>query len=250
MKFLKGLALSLLISLLFLSISAFGLAFTLNHTILNPDFVVSQIDRLDISSLAAEVITEEIPQEELRATLIDTITKLEPKVKEQVSAAIYSVYDYLLGKSQSLDLALMLHNTILDSDFIASLVDELDISSLAGEFLSEQLTEEIPEEMEYLEEYLDDVIVELEPWIKDQVSIAIGPIVDYLLGESQSLNVVISLEPVRESLKDTLREAFLESPPPELAALPPAALELLFDKFYPEFSKQIPPTFEFEAPLL
>jgi len=48
MNFLKGLALSLLSFLLLLSLSIFGLALTLNQTILNPDFTISEVDRLDI----------------------------------------------------------------------------------------------------------------------------------------------------------------------------------------------------------
>ena len=340
MRFLKGLVLSLLGFLLLLSLSIFAIAFTLNSTILNPDFITSELDRLDISSLVEEVeelLGEEILQEEFpeefRIAVIDTITKFEPLVKEQVGATIYPVFDYLLGKSQSpdlavtlgntflnsnfvvslmdeldlaslaevilseqmgeeafpeefgtalvstiteleplikqrigaatdpifdyllgkkqsIDLALTLRNTILTSDFIASLVDELDISSLAKEFLSEQVVGEIPEEMEFLTKYLDAAIVELEPMIKEELTAAADPIFDYLLGESQSLSVVISLEPVMESLKDTLREAFLESPPPELATLSPAALEQIFNQFYQEFSKQIPPTFELDEGLL
>ena len=52
MNFLKGLALSLLSFLFLLSLSIFGLALTLNQTILNPDFTISEVDRLDIPSLA------------------------------------------------------------------------------------------------------------------------------------------------------------------------------------------------------
>jgi len=129
-------------------------------------------------------------------------------------------------------------------------VDELDISSLAGEFLSEQLTEEIPEEMEFMVEAIDDTLVELEPWIKEQVSAAADPILDYLLGESQSLHVVISLEPVKEILEDTLKEAFLESPPPEFADLPQHTLEQHFDEFFQEFSEILPATFEIDENLL
>ncbi len=79
--------------------------------------------------------------------------------------------------------------------------------------------------VEYLDEHLDDVIIELEPWIKEQISVAADPIVDYLLGESQSLNIVISTEPVIDSLRNTLLQALLESPPPDLAGLPPAMIE-------------------------
>jgi len=71
MGFLKGLAVSLLSFLLFLSLSAFGLAIMLNSTILNPDFVTSQLDRLDISSLAEEIINEQNPEEEFGSALVN-----------------------------------------------------------------------------------------------------------------------------------------------------------------------------------
>lgn len=258
MKFLKNLALSLLSFLLFLSLSIFGLAFMLNSTILNPNFVTSELKRLDISSLAEELISEQIPREEsageMETALVNTITELEPLVKEQVSVATYSIYDYLLGKSQDLDLALILKDTVLSRDFIVSIVDKLDISFLAGEYLKPQLTGNIPAEMgylgEYLDEYLDDVITELEPWLKEQVSTAADPIADYLLGERQSLSVVISLEPVKESLREKLWEAFQKSPPPELANLPQSELRQHFDEFFTEFTEAIPATFELDQSLL
>ncbi|HEY92846.1 MAG TPA: hypothetical protein G4O17_03770 [Dehalococcoidia bacterium] len=254
MKFLKVLALSLISSLLVLSLFAFGIALTLNYTLLNPDFIVSEVDKVDISSLVEEFISEEISEEELpeelRVVLVDTVTKLEPVVKERANATIYPIFDYLLGKSQSPDLALTLRNTFLNSEFVVSVLDELDVSSLAEELLTEEFIEEIPEEMEYLVEYMDDIVAELEPWAKEQVSIAADPVFDYLVGESQSLNVVISLEPVMESLEDTLREAFLESPPSDLSHLPQAELELYFDVYFQELTETMPSTFEINESLL
>lgn len=254
MKFLKGLALTLLSFLLFLSLSIFSLVFLLNSTILNPDFITSELDRLEVSPLAEEIISQQPGEEELKATLINTITKLEPVVKEQVSAATYSVYDYLLGKRESPDLAHTLRDTFLSSDFVTSLVDELDITSLAGEFLREQLTGEIPEETgglaDYLDEHLDDIIAELEPWVKEQISAAADPIADYLLGESQSLHIAIPLEPIKEILEDALKEDILQSPPPELAGLPPAMIEQYLDEFVGEFTEVIPATLEIDETVL
>ena len=249
MKFLKGLALSLLSFLLFLSLTVFGLALMLNNTILNPDFIATELDNLDVSSLTEEVLSEQVATgnfpEELGTAIVNTVTDLEPAVKEQVSAATHSIYDYLLGRKESLDLALTLKQTILSPDFFDSLVDELDISSLAEEYLTEQLTQDIPKEMEYLvDEYLDDAITAIEPWVKQQISAAADPVSDYLLGESRSLNVVISLEPVAEILEDTLKEAFLESPPEELAHLPQSTLEQSFDEHFGELAAVIPSAFE------
>jgi hypothetical protein len=254
MKFLKGFGLAILGFLLSLSLILFGFVLTLNQTALNPDFVVSEIDKLDASSLAEELISQETTQEELppelKSTLVDTIDRVEPVVKEQAGVAVHSTYDYLLGERQSPNLADVLSNTFLNSDFIASLLDKVDIPALAKEIYTEQLTEEVPPEMEYLVDHLDDVMTELEPWIKEQATIAADPIFDYLLGESQSLNVVISLEPVMASLNNTLKEAFLASPPPEYSGLPQSELEQHFDEFFAEFTEMIPTTPEGEHQLV
>ena len=59
MKLLKGLALSLLSFLLFLSLSTFGIVLTLNYTILNPDFIVSELNQLDVSSMIKDLFSSQ-----------------------------------------------------------------------------------------------------------------------------------------------------------------------------------------------
>lgn len=173
MKFLKGLGLAILSFLLFLSLSIFGFVLTLNQTILNPDFVVSQVDRLDIASIAGDMLSEQIPQ-------FEATSPYEP----------------------------------------------------------------------YVAEVMDDTIADLEPWIKEQARDGIYFFYDYLEGRSQSLSLVVSLEPVKEKLRDNLREAVLQSPLPELAGLSPAEREQALNEFYSEFSEQIPSTFEFTEALM
>jgi len=162
MKFLKGLAISLLGFLLFLCLSIFGVVLTLNLTILNPNFITSELDKLDISSLAKDLFSQQIPQD-----------------------------------------------------------------------------------APYLAEVVDNTIVDLEPWIRDQINDSIYSGYDYLLGKSQNLNLEISLEPLRDSLKDNLRDAILRSPPPELAGAPPTAIELYISEAHQHVDEIIPPRFEF-----
>ena len=133
MGLVKRAAIGFLSFLLFLSLATFGVAFTVNRTILNPDFVISQLDRLDVPSLAEGM-----------------------------------------------------------------------------------LIEQIPEEMGFMAEALDDVVTDLEPWIREQTRAAVYAGHDYLLGKSESLSLVIDMEPMKESLRDSAWQAFLESPPPEL----------------------------------
>jgi hypothetical protein len=114
MGFLKGLLATLLTFLLFLSLAAFGTLFALRSTLLDPDFVVAQVQKLDVAVLVEEMtqgqLAEQIPPEAafLNEALYDAIAENEPYLKEQASAAIYSGYDYLLGKSDRLNIAISL----------------------------------------------------------------------------------------------------------------------------------------------
>ncbi len=171
MKFLKGLAISILTLLLFLSLGVFGTVYMLNNTLLNPDFVVAQVDRLDVASLTREV-TEG------------------------------------------------------------------------------QIGGQLPSEVGFLEEAMYDAIAENEPWLKEQVNAGIYSFYDFLLGKSEKLSMIISLEPLKESLRDSLRQAFMQDIPPELSGLSPAQIEQYFNQYYQEFSAQIPSTFELDESIL
>jgi hypothetical protein len=164
MKFLKGFALFILGSLLYLSLSFFGIAFMLHQTILNPDFIVSQVERLDIPSLTEDILSQQVPSGE---------------------------------------------------------------EELMGQVMS-------------------DTIADLEPWLKEQTGDAVNAFYDYLEGKSQHLSLVVPLEPVKEKLRENMRGAFLQSPPAELAGLPPTELEPYFDAYYQQISQEIPSTFELD----
>jgi len=162
MTFLKGLALTLLRFLLFLSLSIFGVALMLNLTILNPHFAISELNKLDIPSIAKDFLGQQIPQDE-----------------------------------------------------------------------------------PYVTEIIDNTITDLEPWIREQARDSIYSSYDYFLGRSESLNLEISLERPRDSLKDNIREAILLSPPSELAEAPTALIELYISEAQQYVDEVIPPTFEF-----
>ena len=166
--------------------------------------------------------------------------------------AAIAFLSFLLFLSLSvLGLAFAVNRTVLNPNFVISQLDRLDVPSLAGEMLIEQIPEEIRFVADYfVADYLDDVITDLEPWINEQVNTAVYASYDYLLGRSQSLRLVIDMEPMKESLRDSLWQAFLESPPPELQGIPPALAEPYFNQFYQEFSEQIPSTIEINEDMI
>jgi len=119
MNFFKSFGLAILGVFLFLSLSFFGLVFTLDQTFLNRDFTVAQVEKLDIASLAEDIVRDQvISQATIPITLpIDifiagavneTITDLEPWLKQQARDVTYSIYDYLEGRSQNLSVVIPL----------------------------------------------------------------------------------------------------------------------------------------------
>ena len=170
MKVLKGLGLGLLGFLLYVSLSTFALVFMMNSTVLNPQFVASEIGRLDISAIAKDVIRQQF--------------QLPPEIAK----------------------------------FAMPLVDE--------------------------------TLVELKPWINQQVNTAIYSGYDYLLGKSQEFKITIQTEPAKEAIKKNLRKALLESPPPELQQLPQAMRDQLLNQIEQQFSAQIPSTFTVDRSMI
>jgi hypothetical protein len=118
-RFLKSFGLAVLDVILLLSLSFFGLMFTINQTFLNPDFTVSQVEKLDTTSLAADIIRGQIvsqatipitlPIEEfIIGAANETITDMEPWLKQQAREITYSFYEYLEGRSQNLSVVIPL----------------------------------------------------------------------------------------------------------------------------------------------
>ncbi len=229
------------------------LAKSLRQSFFSKDFIVALLDEIPIAPLAEKSISGQATggalPEELTTAMLTTLTKMEPEIKKQAGAAIDPILGYLLGETQSVDLASVLRSTFLSKEFIIAVVDELDMATLAKSLLSAQLTEQIPEEMSFFAEYLekgalDNTLAKIEPLVKEQIEAAADPLADYLVGKRQSFSITISLSQVMTTLKEDLKEALLASPPPELASLPPALIEEQFDTFFDEFAQAVPPSVE------
>jgi len=138
--------------------------FTINQTILNPEFTISQINRLDTASLARDIVHGQVisqatapttpPLEQLiREALDDTITDLEPWLKQQTREVTNAFYDYLEGRSQSLRVIIPLE-AVKESlrenitEAIASPPPGLDLPPETIEGYLESFYEQIPSSFE------------------------------------------------------------------------------------------------------
>jgi hypothetical protein len=107
MSFFKSLCLGLAGSLLFFSLLIFGLTLTARSTVLNPQFLVNESEKLDIDTAARELLADQTLVDETYTTALNrSIEELEPWIKRQISQIIYSSYDYLQGKNRNFKITL------------------------------------------------------------------------------------------------------------------------------------------------
>jgi hypothetical protein len=225
---LKGLGTAILSFLLFLSLTVFGIAFTINSTILNPDFVVEQIDKIDVSDLAREYAEEEIvdqvPDEVdfLVDVIYDVIDEQEPWLKEQINTGIYASYDYLLGETDVLDIYIPLDEK----------KDDLR-DSLWNAFI-ERIPRWLPDLVDselgsYLSEYIDDFAAEIPK--------------EYLPPEIADAPP----EQLRAYLNNYLQdiaEEVSQNYMPEITGLLESVVRPYFDEYYDEIMEQFPSALE------
>ena len=118
MRTIRGLFSGLFCSLLVTVLLLLGIVVTIRMTVLDPDFVVSEFDKLDIYSVIIEQAKAHLPGEELLGaeTLDNIITELKPWLEEQTTAVIYDVYGYL-KEDQEL-------NVVISLEPIRAIVEE------------------------------------------------------------------------------------------------------------------------------
>jgi len=329
MGVLKSLALSLFGFLLFLSLIILGPGYTLNSTVLNPAFIGSEIDRIQVSAIVSDILSEQVDEEkafppELETAIIRTVYEIEPVVKEQlksviqslgdylrgkkddpelrvvmgntflnatfiesvlnkvdladlmetsvvealpeefagalvntiseqeaglktrIAAAVDPVFEYLLEEADSIDLATILRDTVLSTDFVTTLLDEFDISYLSSEFLLDMIADNIPEGVDIPPDRLEEVVAALGPSIAEAMSVNVDAVLDYLLGQVQTLDITVSLGSVMDNMKDILRDTLLDFLPAEVELLPQAERDQRIDEYLSEVMVAIPSSFELD----
>ncbi len=102
MHIIRGVFSGIFSSVLVAALVALGIVISLNLTILNPDFAISELDKLDGYSIISDKVREQIPAEEpYLAELVDeTIIELEPWLRDQTNTAVYAIYAYLQGERE------------------------------------------------------------------------------------------------------------------------------------------------------
>jgi hypothetical protein len=250
MRMFKGVCIGILTLLLIPSLLALSLGIQLRTTLLSSRFVANQLARLDLSVLfeqvAASPAMRNMPRE-VRSAVSGSIARLGPEIGARARTALDSVYEYLLGRRNSPDLASMVGSTFLNADFVDDLVDSIDLAAVANAALKTQFSPKIPGEAAWAKQYLDDrfekLLVELTPQIKEQLKGAAGPLVEYLLGTRKSFRVVIQVKPLLAAFRADLGEFVRETPIPQFERLPQSSIDDAIDKVFSQLATAVPASY-------
>ena len=140
-------------------------------------------------------------------------------------------------------ISLMLYLTVLNPDFVTGHVDKVNFTELASDFVDENYIEDIPEDFLYFKDVVYEVIEDHEPWLKEQLDSAIHTGYDYLLGDTDTLEITIPLEDLKESVRESTWRHFLEMLPEWITDTSNEGLrELIYDNIY-GFVERIPPSY-------
>jgi hypothetical protein len=137
-----------------------------------------------------------------------------------------------------LGLIIALNMTVLNADFVTNELKKLDVYPV----VIEQAKAMIPGQ-EYIDAAtVDEIVADLTPWFEEQADTVIHGVYDYVKGD-QALNVNISLEPVRDEVKEKVREAALSMLPPEYQGVPQSVVDSYMSQIYAGIDVVIPASF-------
>ncbi len=159
----------------------------INSTVMNPNYLVDRINETNTVKLIDEFDDFESLPETQKEKVREVVPKVEPTIKEGMGVAIHSYYDYLKGKRQEPEIKQTLGEAFLNPEFVKNLLDEISLPEFIDIIISTSNGEgDLPQE--YIEA-IRSVVTDLEPDIKEQVSIISGPVFDYVLGVTDNLNL-------------------------------------------------------------
>jgi hypothetical protein len=240
----------LLSIILFISLCVFSVALTVKMTALNVSYATSLVEDIPVMDIVEEAARQGDPEDSEQFDIVaGVINENETAIKERVIMLVSDVYDYLNSKSDNIDLAQVLGDTVLNADFAVSLVESMDLKPLLEEFIENLIADKnLPAGIAY-EEYSDDIAIAIEAWAKEQAGTVIPPAFDYVLGNSDTFSVTISLDDLKDTLKENLKQSFLSSPPQEYSGLSQTQLGLAFDALFEQTAADIPSAYTFDEQL-
>jgi hypothetical protein len=103
-----------------------------------------------------------------------------------------------------LSVAFLLNSTVLSPKFMNAQIEKLDTSEIARDFIDDEIKEQLPKGSEFLLDVSVNIIKNEDARIKTQITSIINNAYAYLLGDTDTLQLSISLADIKHDLKATI----------------------------------------------
>jgi hypothetical protein len=236
--------------LLFACLLLLGPGIVVKETVLDQSFVRNQLQDLDIGAIieaTADVQIQGIPgvedydylAEDVKAALLAH----QSRFKQAMVNVITEAHAYQVdGASFPLTQSLKANIQEAEPDLVASVLNDIDLQPVARQLLLDM----VPSTLSGydVQPYLEAAVPLTENWLKERFTLLLPQIYEYVFSTNYNGSPVININlfELTEQVRIAVKEAFLASPPPEVASLPPAALSLAFDAGWLTIEPQIPPS--------
>jgi hypothetical protein len=222
----------------------------LGDSFMNSDFVNSLLQKIDLSRIVDQTLAEQListspADEDLKTAIISAIDKLEPTIRQGVTAASEPVFRYVLGETDGIDLKTILRQYIINKAFITDVVNSLDLKPIAKIMIGSQLDLTLPQGITLNDSEIDQIIATAEPTVKTSLISAADPIADYLLRNRPSFSITVPWN--SSSAKPVIKQAFLRQLPPELAAATTAQIDMAYELYWASAKTAIPTSFTIDS---
>ncbi len=181
MGVVRGFFSGILCSLLFTALVLLGIIITVNLTILNPDFVVAELDKLDVYSVIAEQAKTLLPgQQFIDAETVDkALAELKPWFEQQANTVIHSVWDYL-KEDQALNVTISLEQ----------------VRSVVKKYAREAVFKSLPPELQgasqsQIEAYMSQVYAEIDKVIPGNFQLSEASVGSQIVAQIQQVKQII-----------------------------------------------------------
>ena len=182
MRAVRGFFSGVFCFLLFDILTLLGVIITLNLTVLNPDFVTSEMDKLDVYSVVIDQAKEQLPgQEFLDAETVDElVTELKPWFEEQADKVIRDVYAYLKGGKEL--------NVVVSLETVRSVVKE-NVREFALNSLPPELQGVSQSE---IDAYMSQVYIEIDKVIPASFELNEAVVGSQVMAQLRQIRQIIS----------------------------------------------------------
>jgi hypothetical protein len=216
----------------------------------NSDFVNAMTENLDLPQIVDTLLTEQstswTPEDEaLKTSIISTVTKLEPVIKQNFTSASTPIFQYFLGETETINLPAIFRQYILNKTIITEIVNYFDVKPVVKDFLGSELDFTLPGGIALNISEIDQIVAAIEPSIKNSLISAADLVADFLLGIRPNFNITVHWD--ISAAKPIVKQAFLRQLPADLSDATGAQIDLAFEIYWAAARSSIPSNFTIDS---